>query len=61
MTARKTSTSRPLFLELVLDLLIFAVCAIICLQVFAQARQETDRSLALTQLGMEAQGGAELV
>jgi Tfp pilus assembly protein PilE len=51
--------SRALFLELVLDLVIFALCATICLQVFAQARLESQRSEALSQLGIEAQQVAE--
>jgi Tfp pilus assembly protein PilE len=60
MSARKASTSRALFLELVLDLVIFAVCAVICLQVFAGARLESARSAALSQLGTEAQEIAEM-
>jgi Tfp pilus assembly protein PilE len=57
---RKATTTRALFLELVLDLVIFAVCAVICLQVFAEAHLESTRSAALSQLGIEAQGIAEL-
>lgn len=60
MSARKPTTTRALFLELVLDLVIFSVCAIICLQVFASAHLESVRSAALSQLGIEAQGIAEL-
>jgi Tfp pilus assembly protein PilE len=61
MSARKSSSSsRVLFLELVLDLVVFAICAVICLQVFAEARQEADRSEAITQLGIEAQEIGEL-
>jgi Tfp pilus assembly protein PilE len=57
---RKATTTRALFLELVLDLVIFAVCAVICLQVFAEAHLESARSAALSQLGIEAQEVAEL-
>jgi Tfp pilus assembly protein PilE len=60
VTKRKATTTRALFLELVLDLVIFAVCAAICLQVFAEARLESVRSAALSQLGIEAQEVAEL-
>ena len=56
---RKASTSRAIFLELVLDLLIFAVCAVICLQVFAYAYRESVRSTAISELGVEAQHIAE--
>ena len=56
---RKASTSRAIFLELVLDLLIFAVCAVICLQVFAHAYRESVRSTAISELGVEAQQIAE--
>lgn len=56
----KPSSSRVLFLELVLDLVIFAICAVICLQVFAEARQEAQRSGAITQLGIQAQELGEL-
>jgi hypothetical protein len=60
MSARKPTTTRAFFLELVLDLVIFAICAIICLMVFAEARTESVRSAALSQLGAEAQEVAEL-
>jgi Tfp pilus assembly protein PilE len=59
-TKHKPSSSRVLFLELVLDLVIFAICAVICLQVFAEARQEAERSEAITHLGIEAQEIGEL-
>jgi uncharacterized membrane protein YgcG len=60
MATRKATTTRAFFLELVLDLVIFATCAIICLLVFAEARTESVRSAALSQLGVEAQEVAEL-
>ncbi|MCL1847809.1 MAG: hypothetical protein FWF91_07595 [Coriobacteriia bacterium] len=56
---RRPSSSRAFFLELVLDMVIFVICAVICLQVFAQARVESARSAAQTQLGIEAQQLAE--
>jgi Tfp pilus assembly protein PilE len=59
-TVRKATTTRALFLELVLDLVIFAVCAVICLQVFATAHLESARSAALSRLSIEAQEIAEL-
>jgi hypothetical protein len=58
-STRNATTTRALFLELVLDLVIFAFCAAICLQVFGQAHLESARSAALSQLGIEAQGAAE--
>jgi hypothetical protein len=60
MSARKTTTTRAFFLELVLDFVIFAICAAICLMIFAEARSESVRSAALSQLGLEAQEIAEL-
>jgi len=60
MAGYKASSSRPLFLELVLDVAIFAICAVICLQVFAQAHLESNRSAVQSQLGIEAQKVAEL-
>jgi hypothetical protein len=58
--AAPATTTRALFLEIVLDLVIFALCAVICLQVFATAHQESARSGALSQLGIEAQRIAEV-
>jgi Tfp pilus assembly protein PilE len=60
MSARKATTTRALFLELVLVLVIFAVCAVICLQVFASAHLESARSAALSRLSIEAQELAEV-
>jgi Tfp pilus assembly protein PilE len=59
MATRKAGTTRALFLELVLDLVIFAICATICLQVFGEAHLESVRSAALSRLGIEAQEIAE--
>jgi Tfp pilus assembly protein PilE len=60
MSARKATTTRALFLELVLVLVIFAICAVICLQVFASAHLESARSAALSRLSIEAQEIAEV-
>ncbi|MDR1713654.1 MAG: hypothetical protein LBR39_05825 [Coriobacteriales bacterium] len=59
MSARRQSGSRALFLELVLDLVIFAICATVCLQVFAAARLASENSAAYSTLGIEAQSLAE--
>ena len=59
MTVYKPTSSRSFFLELVLDILVFTVCALICLQVFAQAHIESSRSAAQSQLGIEAERIAE--
>jgi len=60
MAVYKATSSRSFFLELVLDILIFTICALICLQVFAQAHLESSRSAAQSQLGIEAVRVAEL-
>ena len=60
MTAYKPTSSRSFFLELVLDILIFTLCALICLQVFSQAHLESSRSAAESRLGIQAQRIAEL-
>ena len=60
MAINKPTSSRTFFLELVLDILIFIICALICLQVFAQAHIESSRSAAQSQLGVEAERVAEL-
>jgi Tfp pilus assembly protein PilE len=54
-----TSRSRAFFLELVLDIVIFALCAAVALQVFVHARLVSDRSVATTRLSLEAQQLAE--
>jgi Tfp pilus assembly protein PilE len=60
MSVRKATTTRALFLELVLVLVIFVICAVICLQVFAAAHLESARSAALSRLSIEAQEIAEV-
>ncbi len=59
MVRRATPLSRAFFLELIMVLTIFAICAVICLQVFAAANTESDRSLAITEIGIMSQKIAE--
>ncbi|MDR1359288.1 MAG: hypothetical protein LBJ48_08085 [Coriobacteriales bacterium] len=51
--------SRAFFLEFLLNMLIFAACAVVALQVFAQGRIATDESAALTILTLDAETLAE--
>ncbi|MDR2671857.1 MAG: type II secretion system GspH family protein [Coriobacteriales bacterium] len=51
--------SRVFFLEMLLNILIFAICATVALQVFVEAKVEIDRSQALTQLTVRAETMAE--
>lgn len=51
--------SRAFFLELLLNMLIFALCAVVVLQVFAEGKITTDESAALTQLTLDAEALAE--
>jgi len=53
------SRSRAFFLELVLDLVVFALCAIISMQVFFEARMTSNQSAALSHMTIEAQIIAE--
>ncbi|MDR1087745.1 MAG: hypothetical protein LBL23_00405 [Coriobacteriales bacterium] len=55
----RTPRSRAFFLELLLNMLMFAVCAVVALQVFAQGRIATDESAALTILTLDAETLAE--
>lgn len=59
MARIKTPMSRAFFLELVLAFAIFAATASICLQVFAQANNESTRSAAITEIGIKSQQVAE--
>ncbi|MDR1421929.1 MAG: hypothetical protein LBI64_03585 [Coriobacteriales bacterium] len=59
MAKQKPSGSRAFFLELVLDLVVFVLCATVCLQVFASAKTTSDLSAATSRLGVEAQTLAE--
>lgn len=46
--------SRAFFLELLLNMLIFTLCAVVVLQVFVEGKRVTDESNALTHLTLEA-------
>ncbi|MDR2035613.1 MAG: hypothetical protein LBP91_02930 [Coriobacteriales bacterium] len=46
--------SRAFFLEMLLNLLIFSLCAVVALQVYVQAKLVTDESNAITQLTSSA-------
>jgi type II secretory pathway pseudopilin PulG len=51
--------SRAFFFEMLLNMLIFALCAVVALQVFVEAKVSIDRSAALTQLTLQAESLAE--
>ncbi|MDR2493389.1 MAG: hypothetical protein LBD25_08055 [Coriobacteriales bacterium] len=51
----KSSRSRAFFLELVLDLVVFMLCAVVVLQVFIDARATSSVGAALTHLSVKAQ------
>jgi hypothetical protein len=57
--AKTASRSRAFFLELVISLAFFALCAAICLQIFARATLRSDESGALAQASLRAQSVAE--
>jgi Tfp pilus assembly protein PilE len=59
MSTHAGSQSRAFFLELVLNLVIFALCAAVCLQVFVNAKLVSEHSSALSHLSIEAQMVAE--
>jgi Tfp pilus assembly protein PilE len=59
MTRPATPLSRAFFLELILVFVIFAVCAVVCLQVFAAASSESKRSVAVSEIGIRSQQIAE--
>ena len=52
--AQQPPRSRAFFLELLLNMLVFALCAVIALQVFAEGKMVTDKSAALSTLTTEA-------
>lgn len=56
---RERSRTGLFLLELVLMLLVFAVCAAVCMQVFAAARLESDRGRDLGNASLLAQSAAE--
>ncbi len=55
----KTPRSRAFFLELILNLLIFSLCAVVALQVFVESKLSIEESAAITQLSLDAQSLAE--
>ncbi|MDR0425203.1 MAG: hypothetical protein LBH39_07145 [Clostridiales Family XIII bacterium] len=54
-----SSHSRAFFLELVINLVLFMLCAAVCLQVFARAFAKSDESSVLAQATLRAQSIAE--
>ena len=57
--ANKGSNSRAFFLELILDLVVFAICAIVSIQVFFEAQILREKSSALSHLTIQTQVIAE--
>ncbi len=57
--ASQPPRSRAFFLELLLNMLIFALCAVVVVQVYAEGKLATDESAALTTLTLEAETLAE--
>lgn len=51
--------SRAFFLELLINVFIFLICAIVALTVFVESRAVTDESAALSQLSLDAETLAE--
>jgi hypothetical protein len=51
--------SRGFFLELVLDLVVFIICALVCLQIIATALVQSEQSGAVSTLGLAGQSLAE--
>lgn len=51
--------SRAFFLELLLSMLIFALCSTVILQIFVQSKLVTDESVALSALTIDARSVAE--
>ena len=58
---RTVPKSRLLLLELVIDFIIFALCAVVCAALLFQARTMSDESTRLTQAVYIAQDAAERV
>lgn len=55
----QTPRSRAFLLELLLNIIIFAVCALVALHVFVEGRRSIEESAALTQITLDAQSLAE--
>lgn len=56
---RRSANSGIFLIELVIAILVFAVCAAVCMRVFADARLMTQESLELSRGVMEAESAAE--
>lgn len=56
---KETPRSRLLLLELICDLLIFALCAIVCVTLLVRARSMSQESTRLTQAVYLAQTAAD--
>ena len=54
------SGSRGFFLEMVLDLVTFIICALVCLQLIAHAQLTQENSGAVTYLGQTSQSLVEV-
>lgn len=59
MIPRRVTTSRLLLLELVCDLVIFSLCAVVCVLLLVRARAISQESTGLTQAVYLAQSAAE--
>ena len=57
----KAGRSSLFLTELVLDLLIFSLCAVVCVGMFARAHNTSMKSLHLTDAVAIAQSAAELI
>ena len=57
--AAQPPRSRAFFLELLLNMLIFALCAVVALQVFVEGKLISDDSAAYTRLTIDAESLAE--
>ena len=60
MMKKRASHSRAIFLEIILNLLLFTACAAICLQLFVKAYVQNTDSRMLTEASMKAQSMAEV-
>lgn len=51
----KNSSSRAIFLELLLNFVLFTICMAVCLQIFAQAYTTSNRSRSIARASVVAQ------
>jgi hypothetical protein len=49
------SRTRSILLELMLDIVIFAICAAVCIQIFALSESAASKSRAMTHFAIQAQ------